>query len=405
MLFRTFKGTPSRIRVYALAATAAVGALALSATYLTQSRAAETQSVEGGPQAPSVTVARPTVKSIVEWDEFTGRFDAIDSVEVRARVSGYLEAIGFKDGEIVEKGDLLFKIDPRPFEAELAAAKADQASAAAALDNAKAENERGRRLLAREALSKEEADRRNRALKQAEAGLAAAQARVDTAALNIEFTEVRAPITGRISDDFVSEGNLIVGGAQGGTLLTTIVSLDPIYFEFSASEADYLKYVRLAGEGSQAGLEGRASPVFVKLIDESEFTREGEMSFVDNQFDPSTGTMRGRATFANPSGVLAPGMFGRLKLTGSAEYNAILIPDSAVQTDQNEKFVWVADAGDVAARRTVELGPIVDGLRVVRSGVKADDRVIVSGTQFVQPGVKVAAATADETRLAQLNQK
>lgn len=352
-----------------------------------------------------MTVAHPTVKPIVEWDEFTGRFTAIDRVEIRARVSGYLESIAFKDGEIVEKGDLLFKVDPRPFEAELAAAKADLSSAAAALENARAENERGKRLLAREALSQEEADRRERALKQAAAAQAAAKARVDQAALNLEFTEVRAPIPGRISDNFVSEGNLIVGGAQGGTLLTTVVSLDPIYFEFTASEADYLKHVRMANKGAQAGLDGGSAPVFVNLIDESGFSREGEISFVDNQLDPSTGTMRGRATFANPDGVLAPGMFGRLKLAGSPEYDAILIPDSAVQTDQNEKFVLVADAGDVAARRDIELGPIVDGLRVVRSGINADDRVIVAGAQFVQPGASVAATEAADARFAQIDAK
>lgn len=236
-------------------------------------------------------------------------------------------------------------------------------------------------------------------MRQAEAGRAAAKARVDQAALNLEFTEVRAPITGRISDDFVSEGNLIVGGAQGGTLLTTIVSLDPIYFEFTASEADYLKYIRLASGGENAGLQGQSNPVFAKLIDESEFSHEGKLSFVDNQLDPSTGTMRGRATFDNPNGVLSPGMFGRLKIAGSGEYNALLIPDSAVQTDQNEKFVWVADANDVAQRRKVELGPVIEDGRIVRSGLNADDRIIVGGTQFVMAGAAVAPQ-ADQAKLA-----
>lgn len=403
MMLQGFKRFSSRVRVYLLAGVS--GAAAVGAVQFAQSRADGPPKDQGTPAAANVTVARPTVKPIVEWDEFTGRFTAIDRVEVRARVSGYLESVAFKDGEIVEKGDLLFKVDPRPFEAELAAAEADLSSAAAGLENAKAENERGKRLLAREALSKEEADRRERALKQGVAAHAAAKARVDQAALNLEFTEVRAPITGRISDNYVSEGNLIVGGAQGGTLLTTVVSLDPIYFEFTASEADYLKHVRLANGGAQAGLEGGPSPAFVNLIDESGFSREGEISFVDNQLDPSTGTMRGRATFNNQDGVLAPGMFGRLRLAGSAEYDAILIPDSAVQTDQNEKFVLVADAKDVAARREVELGPVVKGLRVVRSGIDADDRVIVAGAQFVQPGARVAATEADDARFAQNNTK
>lgn len=397
----SWRPTASRFRYYALAATAAVAAIAFGAGHFVETNATETSSVQDGPPAANVTVARPTVKKITEWDEFTGRFVAVDSVEVRARVSGYLDSIAFTDGQIVKKGDLLFKIDPRPFEAALAAAQADLASAGAELQNAKSEHERGRRLLERAALSQEEADRRTRALRQAEAGWAAAKARVDQAALNLEFTEVRAPVAGRISDDFVSEGNLIVGGAQGGTLLTTIVSLDPIYFEFTASEADYLKYVRLAGNGANAGLEGGESPVFAKLIDESEFTREGALSFVDNQLDPSTGTMRGRATFDNPDGVLAPGMFGRLKLSASSEYQAILIPDSAVQTDQNEKFVWVASSDNVAERRPIRPGPIVDGLRVVRSGLGADDRVIVSGGQFVAQGAPVSPQTREE-RLAQL---
>ncbi len=350
-----------------------------------------------------MTVALPSVKNITEWDEFTGRFQAVDNVEIRSRVSGYLEYVAFKDGGFVKKGDLLFKIDPRPFEAELAAAQADLESAAAELENAKTEFERGRRLLAREAISKEEAENRERAMKQANAAWAAAKARVDSAALNLEFTELRSPITGRISDNFVSEGNLIVGGAQVGTLLTTIVSLDPIYFEFTASEADYLNYMHLVKNGSDAGMQGQATPVFVKLLDEDEYVREGKMSFVDNQIDPSTGTMRGRATFSNPDGILTPGMFGRLKLMSSPEYKATLIPDSAVQTDQSEKFVWIANAGDVAERRKVELGPIVDGLRVVRSGLAEDDRVIISGAQFVAAGAPVAPQPADDSRLAQLN--
>ncbi|MCK5747276.1 MAG: efflux RND transporter periplasmic adaptor subunit, partial [Oricola sp.] len=345
------KPSSSRFRYLVFAAVSAA-AIAAGVGNFSGLSAQENEPAEAAP-APSVTVATPDAEKIVEWDEFTGRFEAIDSVEIRARVSGYLEAVAFEDGAIIQKGDLLFKIDPRPFEAELAGAKADLASAAAARRNAKEENDRGQRLLERSALSKEEADRRDSALRQADAAWAAANARVEQAALNLEFTEIRAPISGRISDDFVSEGNLIVGGAQGGTLLTRIVSLDPIYFEFSANEADYLKYLRLAANGDEAGLSGAESPVFVKLLDESDFPHEGRLSFVDNRFDPSTGTMRGRATFANSDGVLTPGMFGRLKLAGSGEYTALLIPDSAVQTDQNIKFVWVAGEGDVAERREV----------------------------------------------------
>lgn len=387
----------SRFR-YLLFAAVSAAAIAAGVASFSGSSAQDTQ--DAAP-APSVTVAQPAAEKIVEWDEFTGRFEAIDSVEIRARVSGYLEAVAFEDGAIIQKGDLLFKIDPRPFEAELAAAKADLASAAAARRNAKDENDRGQRLLERSALSKEEADRRESALRQADAAWAAANARVEQAALNLEFTEIRAPITGRISDDFVSEGNLIVGGAQGGTLLTRIVSLDPIYFEFTANEADYLKYVRLAAKGDDAGLQAASNPVFVKLLDENDFSHQGRLSFVDNRFDPSTGTMRGRATFDNPDGVLTPGMFGRLKLAGSGEYTALLIPDSAVQTDQNIKFVWVADEGNVAERREVALGPLHDGRRIVRSGLEAEDRVIVSGSQFVMAGAEVSPQKPDATRLAE----
>ncbi len=398
MSVSNLKLSSSRFRYYALAAASAV-AITMGIGQLGHIRASETPA-EQAPPATNVTVALPAIKDIIEWDEFTGRFEAVDSVEIRARVSGYLDAIAFKDGTVVKKGDLLFTIDPRPFEADLAAANADLSSAAAALQNAKAESERGKRLLERSALSQEEADRRTSALRQAESAWAAAKARVEQAELNLEFTEIRAPITGRISDDFVSEGNLIVGGAQGGTLLTTIVSLDPIYFEFTASEADYLKYVRAGEKGDAAGLNSDANPVFVKLLDESDFDHEGRMSFVDNRLDRSTGTMRGRATFDNPDGVLAPGMFGRLKLAGTGEYQAVLVPDSAVQTDQNIKFVWLAGDGNVAERREVELGPLHDGARIVRAGLNPEDRVIVSGAQFIAAGAPLAPQPAEATRLA-----
>lgn len=394
--------TGPRFRYYLLAAAASVAVIGFGAGHIAQTDAAEGGAIQDGPPAPNVTVANPTVKSITEWDEFSGRFTAIDDVEVRARVSGYLEEIAFEDGQIVNEGELLFKIDARPFEAALAAAQAELASAEAELKNARAENERGQRLLERSALSEEEADRRTRALRQAEAGYAAAKARVDQAALDVEFTEVRAPITGRVSDDFVSKGNLIVGGAQGGTLLTTIVSLDPIYFEFTASEADYLKYLRLAANGSDAGLQGQSSPVFAKLIDESEFAHKGELTFVDNQLDASTGTMRGRATFDNSDGLFSPGMFGRLRLAASGEYNALLVPDSAVQTDQSEKFVWVAGENNMAERRVVELGPVIEGGRIVRSGLQPEDNVIINGAQFVMAGAPVAPQSENE-RVAQLN--
>ncbi|MEM9879385.1 MAG: efflux RND transporter periplasmic adaptor subunit [Pseudomonadota bacterium] len=339
--------------------------------------------------APAVTVAHPVVKEIVEWDQYTGRFEAMDNVEVRARVSGYLTDVAFEDGQVVKKGDLLFRIDARPFEAALAAAKADLAGADAGVKNARAEYARGKQLVKRQVISQEAVDNRLRALRQAEAGYAAASARVTEAELNLEFTEVRAPITGRISDDFVSEGNLIIGGAQGGTLLTTLVSQSPIYFEFTASEANYLKYLRLDRDGSRVSGRNAAHPVRVKLMDEDSFDHAGSLSFVDNRIDRSTGTMRGRATLDNSDGFFAPGMFGQLQLLGSGEYDAVLIPDSAIQTDQSEKFVWVSDDNNVVHRQRVTLGPIVDGLRVIRTGLSGDHRVVINGTQFVASGVTV----------------
>ncbi|MEM9705378.1 MAG: efflux RND transporter periplasmic adaptor subunit [Pseudomonadota bacterium] len=397
--------TRNQFRSFALAGAAAVvlagfGATQLAAKTDNSEAAEEITAPENG---PTVTIAHPTVKEIVEWDEYTGRFEAIDNVEIRARVSGYLTEIAFTPGEIVEAGDLLFRVDPRPYEAALAAAKADLAGADASLRNARAEYRRGKKLLAKEAISQEAVDNRLRAQRVAEADWAAAQANVEQAELNLEFTEVRAPITGRISDDFVSEGNLIVGGAQGGTVLSTLVSMDPIYFEFTASEADYLKYLRLDRQGARVSGRDEQHPVRVKLMDEESFAHEGVLSFVDNQIDRSTGTMRGRATLSNPDGVLAPGMFGRLELLGSGAYDAVMIPDAAVQTDQSEKFVWVATNDGVAARQPVKLGPIVDGLRVVRAGLDGDANVIVSGTQFVQANAHINAQEADDARLAQLN--
>ena len=347
------------------------------------------------PSGPAVTVAFPVVREITEWDEYTGRFEAIDNVEIRARVSGYLTDVVFEDGQIVQAGDLLFRIDPRPFEAALAAANAELAAAEAALSNARDEYTRGNELLERRAISQELLDARLRDLRIAEAERAAAEASVSSARLDLEFTEVRAPIAGRISDDFVSKGNLIVGGATGGTLLTTLVSINPIHFEFTASEAEYLKYVRLSAEGSRVSSRDTANPVRLRLMDETAFDHVGRMSFVDNQIDRSTGTMRGRATFENPDGVFAPGMFGRLRVSGSGRYQAILVPDSAVQTDQSEKFVWVASADDIALPASVELGPIVDGLRVVRNGLSPDSRVIVNGTQFVRPNSPVSPQETD----------
>ncbi|MEM9257622.1 MAG: efflux RND transporter periplasmic adaptor subunit [Pseudomonadota bacterium] len=384
--------TVRKASLFAISGLAAAVAVAVGTGQIGYVQAEEPVQIEV-PAGPTVTVALPTIRSITEWDEYTGRFEAVHNVEIRSRVSGYLTDIAFTGGDIVQEGDLLFRIDPRPFEAELASAEAALASADAALENAQSEATRGQSLLERRAISQEEADRRVRVLRQAEAQRESAKAEVTRAALNLEFTEVRAPVTGRVSDDFVSEGNLIVGGAAGGTLLSTVVSLDPIHFEFTASEAEYLKYVRLAQEGSRESGRDTAHPVRVKLMDEDSFDHDGYLSFVDNQLDRSTGTMRGRATLANPDGLLSPGMFGRLQLIASGEYSAVMIPDSAVQTDQGQKFVWTTGEDNTAHRQVVELGPIVDGLRIVRAGLEPTDRIIVSGTQFVQANAPIVPIT------------
>ncbi|MEL6195433.1 MAG: efflux RND transporter periplasmic adaptor subunit [Myxococcota bacterium] len=392
--------SPVRLRILA-GGGLAFALVALSVTQLgTHARA------EGEPEAPTalpVTVVQPEQKEIVEWDEYTGRFVATDSVEIRARVSGYLTQVAFEPGAVVQKGQLLFQVDPRPFQVTLAAARAELAGADARLSSARAEDERGKRLLERDALSREEAERRTRSYREAQAAWLAAKAQVNRAKLDLEFTKVRAPVSGRVSDDYVDEGNLIAGGVQGGTLLTTVVSIDPIEFEFTASESDYLRYLRLAAAGSRASGRVEHHPVRVRLMDEEGFDHDGRLSFVDNQLDRSTGTMRGRAVLDNPDGFFSPGMFGRLQLLGSGAYDATLIPETAIQTDQSEKFVWVATADDVAQPKRVSLGPIVDGLRVVRGGLSPDDRVIVSGTQFLRDGAQIAPHDAEPELLTQLH--
>lgn len=390
----------SRRAAYIGAAIVVAAGLAVGGAHFdfTHSDAGEVQQAQ---QAPKVTVERPTRKKLIEWDEYTGRFRAVDSVEVRARVSGYLQEIDFRDGQLVKQGDLLFKIDPRPFQAELDAAKADVRSSESAVANAQKEYRRGQELVRRGAISKSTQDNRLAALQEAQAGLEAARAHVETARLNLEFSEVRAPVSGRISDNYISRGNLINGGAQGGTLLTTIVSTNPIYFEFNMSEADHLKYLRLHQQGDKSVTDGGDTKVSLRLQDESGFVHDGKISFVNNQIDPSTGTLRARATFDNADGTFAPGMFARIKVPGSAEYNALLIPDSAVQTDQTDKFVWVVDKNDVVKRREVTLGPKDNEKRIVRTGLAPDDEVVVKGTQFVSADMTVEP---QPTRTAQLEQ-
>jgi RND family efflux transporter MFP subunit len=342
------------------------------------------------PAPPSVVVSPPLAIRLTEWDEYTGRFEATDRVDVRARVDGYLDSIHFRDGAIVKPGDLLFVIDPRPYEAVIEGARADVVRAQTRLELATTDLTRGESLFAIRGISQEEFDHLAQAQKEAEAALIVARAAERAAALNVEFTRVRAPIGGRISQKFVSVGNLISGGQAGSTLLTTIVAVDPIQFFFDASESDYLKYNRMNATGERRTSRDTANPVRIRLLDEPSFTHVGKMDFVDNRVDSATGTIRGRALVANPDGFLTPGQFGRLQLLGSGEFEALLVPDSVILSDQSRRFVWALDKDDMPEQRVVEPGNLERGLRIVRAGLKRDDRIVINGMQRVRPGAKVA---------------
>jgi len=353
------------------------------------------------PPPPPVTVALPLQKKITEWDEYTGRFVATAAVEVRARVSGFIDSIKFKDGQIVKQGDPLFVIDPRPYRLAVEQAKADVERAKAKLEIASLDLERAAPLVRNQTLTQREFDTRQSNQRDAAGGLASAEAALKQAELNLEWTNVAAPIGGRISDRRVDAGNLITGGPTGATLLTTIVSLDPIYFAFDGSEADFIRYLRLAAAGARPSSRDVQNPVSVQLADETGYKHEGRMDFVDNVVNPKTGTIRGRAIFQNKDGLLTPGFFGRLRLYGG-EHDALLIPDSAIASDQASKIVFtVANDGTVAVKR-VELGPIVDGLRVIRAGLAATDRIVIEGLPRARPGQKVTPENGKiETAAAQ----
>jgi RND family efflux transporter MFP subunit len=343
-----------------------------------------------------VAVAHPLSKHITTWDEYSGRFVAVKTVEVRPRVSGFIDKVNFVDGATVKAGDLLFTIDQRPFSIAVESAKAEVARAIAQVSVTTADVERARPLVGTSAISPREYDQRaaNRAV--AEAQLQIARAAERAAELNLEWTEVRAPIDGRISDKKVNEGNLVNGGSGSTTLLATIVSLDPIQFLFEVSESDYLRYTRANLSGARRSSRDVANPVRIRLADETEPTHVGKMDFVDNQLDPRTGTIRGRALVENKDGLFAPGVFGRIHLFGG-EVDAILIPDRAVISDQTRKIVFALDADDKVVPKPVVLGPMHEGMRVVLNGLSADDRIVVDGiaNPAVRPGVKVKPETAD----------
>lgn len=378
------------------------------------------------PRVP-VTVAQPVIRKIVEWDAYIGRLEPVDFVEIRARVSGYLQSIHFDEGQIVNKGDLLFVIDPRPFEAELLGAIAAQRQAESQLLQAEAQLEeataqeaqsdaqleladamvrRARKLKDQNAISQEELDQTESNLLQAEAnagvsraGLSAgraaiasakaaiesAKAGIETAELNLSYSRIHAPITGRISRENVNRGNLVSGGTATSTLLTTIASVQPIYCTFDTNEQEVLKYIRLAMSGRRESSRVAKNPVFLGLVDEGGFPRKGHMDFVDNRFDANTASMRARCVFPNKDEVLLPGMFARIRLPGSSAYEAVMIPDSAVGTDQSTQFVYIVEDEKIVLR-AVQLGPIVDGLRVVREGLDGSESLIIEGLLQARPG-------------------
>ena len=348
------------------------------------------QAASSAPPPPPVTVSRPLQKMITEWDEYTGRFTPLASVEVRARVSGFIDSVHFKDGQLVKQGDLLFVIDPRPYQLAVEQSTADVERAEAKLNIAALDVERALPLARTQAVTGRELDTRRSTQRDAAAQVAAAEATLKQGKLNLEWTEVRAPISGRISDTRVDAGNLISGGQSGASLLTVIVSIDPIRFVFDASEADYLRYVRLRVAGVSGPRRDLENPVFVRLADETDYKIPGKMDFVDNVLNPRTGTIRGRAIFENKDGILLPGYFGRLRLFGG-EHEGLLVPDSAIASDQASKIVFtVADDGTVGTKR-VELGPMAEGLRVIRSGLAPTDRIVIDGVQRARPGGKVTA--------------
>lgn len=352
------------------------------------------------PPPPEVIVAAPVKQTVTDYDEYVGRFVAIDSVEVRARVSGYLESVHFTDGQLVKQGDLLFTIDRRPFRNALDQMRANLETAKSNLKFTKADFDRAEQLVREKTITDQTFEQRSQAYRNAQAAVSAGEAQVRQAELDLAFSELRAPVSGRIGDRRVSPGNLVTGATGGSTtLLATIVSIDPIRFEFTFDEASFLRYERLSkqGDGNDIASRGGGTAVSLKLIDEKDFAHKGRMDFIDNVIDRATGTIRGRAVLDNPKGLFTPGMFGRVRVPGSAPYEALLVPDVAVGTEQIRKYLLVVNKDNVATQKFVTLGPVIgDNMRVIRDGIAADDRVVVSGLMRARPGMKVTPKTQEQ---------
>jgi RND family efflux transporter MFP subunit len=405
MQYRNFQFLIQRAAAFFASLTLAT--LTLFATLLILAGCSSQATQVAAPQGPTVTVAAAIEQSVADWDEFTGRLEAVNTVEVRPRVTGFLDSVKFKEGSVVRKGDLLFVIDARPYQAELDKAEANLARAKSHAEVTANDVKRAEKLLGGQALSREEYERRVNESRSAAADVRAADAQVEVASLNLEFTRVIAPIDGRVSKAEVTAGNLVSGGNGAATLLTTVVSIDPIYVTFEGDEQAYLKYSDLARRGERDSSRDVRNPVKMGLANESEYPHDGYMTFVDNQVNPRTGTIRGRAVFDNKDGYLTPGLFARIKLLGSNQHKSVLVDDRAIGTDQSQKFVYVVDANNTVSYRPVKPGRLVDGLRVVNEGVAAGELVIVNGLQRVRPGIAVnpesvaMGARDSETRLAQ----
>ncbi len=343
---------------------------------------------------PQVTVAQPVKRTVTDWDEFTGQFEAVEEVQVRARVGGFVTGIEFRDGAFVRTGDLLYVIDPRPFEAIAEQANGQLADARARAELGKRELERALVLNKTEAVADSIVDQRRQTLQAANAAILQAEGALKAAQLNIEFSHVVAPIGGRVSRHLVSIGNLVQGSEGGATLLTSIVSLDPIYIYFDMDEATYVRNNRLYFEGKRPSSRDTRNPVQVSLVGETKPSHDGSVDFLDNRLDVGTGTLRGRAVIPNKDFSILPGQFGRVRLIGSSPYEALLLPDSAIATDQSRKIVFVVKDDNTVEARPVTLGPLDDGLRVIREGLKPEDRVIVEGLQRARVGAKVNPHTA-----------
>ena len=385
-------GRPSRI----LAAMILVSALILSGC-------GDKPPQQAAAAAPPVTVAQPVKRTVTDWDEFTGRFEAVEEVQIRARVGGFVTSVEFRDGAIVHAGDLLYVIDPRPFEAVALQADGQLSDARAKAELAKRELDRALTLVQTSAVSESIVDQRRQTLQAAHAAEMQAEGALKAAQLNIEFTHVMAPIAGRASRHLVTPGNLVQGSEGASTLLTSIVSLDPIYIYFDVDEATYLRNNRLWFEGRRPSSRDTPNPVQVTLTGEAKPSHDGKMDFIDNRLDNSTGTLRSRAVIPNKDFSILPGQFGRVRLIGSAPYEALLLPDTAIATDQSRKIVFVVKDDNTVEAKPVTLGPLDEGLRVIREGLKAEDKVIVDGLQRARVGAKVsphpapAAKSGDKT--------